>query len=215
MGASPTHAYSTVGTFTVSLTVSDGIVTSAPATATVTIANRPPVASPGGPYGGNRTQPTAFDGSGSSDPDGDALTYAWNFGDGGTGTGPRPSHTYATLGTFTLSLVVSDGFTASAPEATTATIVNRPPVANAGSDTTVQRRSAVTLDGRGSSDPDGTIAAYSWRQVSGPTVTLSGAATSVASFTAPNVVTSLVFELKVTDSDGATAVDQVVVTVVK
>ena len=40
------------------------------------------------------------------------------------------------------------------------------------------------------------------------------AATSVASFTAPNLVTTLVFELRVTDSDGATAVDQVVVTVV-
>jgi chitinase len=115
----------------------------------------------------------------------------------------------------TVTLVVSDGFTASAPETTTVTIVNRAPVANAGADKTVSRRSAVTLDGRGSSDADGTIAAYSWRQVSGPVVTLSGAATSVASFTAPNLVTTLVFELRVTDGDGATAVDQVVVTVVQ
>jgi PKD repeat protein len=214
-GVSPTHAYTSVGTFTVTLSVNDGIATSAPASATVTIANREPIANAGGPYTGNRTQPIALDGSGSSDPDDDPLTYAWNFGDGATGTGPSPTHTYATLGPFTVTLVVSDGFTSSPPATTTVTITNQPPVANAGPDRTVQRRSNVTLDGRGSSDPDGTIAAYSWRQVSGPPVTLSGAATSVASFTAPNQVTTLVFELTVTDNNGATAVDQAVMTVVK
>jgi glucose/arabinose dehydrogenase len=50
-----------------------------------------------------------FDGSGSSDPDGDALTYSWDFGDGSTGTGVKPSHTYTTKGHFTAMLTVSDG----------------------------------------------------------------------------------------------------------
>jgi PKD repeat protein len=49
-----------------------------------------------------------FDGSGSSDPEGAALTYKWTFGDGTTGTGKAPSHTYAAAGTYSVGLTVSD-----------------------------------------------------------------------------------------------------------
>jgi PKD repeat protein len=44
-----------------------------------------------------------------SDEDGDNLSFSWNFGDNGTGTGATPTHVYATAGTFTVSLTVSDG----------------------------------------------------------------------------------------------------------
>ncbi len=50
-----------------------------------------------------------FNASTSSDPDGDALTYTWNFGDTSTGTGVTTSHTFATAGSFTVGLTVSDG----------------------------------------------------------------------------------------------------------
>lgn len=50
-----------------------------------------------------------FNAAGSSDPDGDPLTYAWAFGDAQTGTGVSPSHTYATAGAKTVTLTVSDG----------------------------------------------------------------------------------------------------------
>ncbi|PYP13795.1 MAG: hypothetical protein DMD54_15550, partial [Gemmatimonadetes bacterium] len=62
-------------------------------------ANHPPTAAAGGPYTGVEGAAITFDGSGSSDPDGDQLGYAWNFGDGSTGTGSAPSHTYVGVGT--------------------------------------------------------------------------------------------------------------------
>jgi ELWxxDGT repeat protein len=216
-GASPTHAYATVGTFTVTLIVNDGYADSAPVTATVTITNRAPVAGSGGPYTGLRGVAVGFNGSASSDPDGDPLTYYWTFGDDATGTGANPAHAYSTLGTFTVTLVVNDGFTSSPPATASVTVSNRPPIANAGPDRTVVRKTSVTLDGRASSDPDGTITTYAWRQLAGPTVTISNANTSQPQFTAPNVssTTALTFELKVTDDNGATATDQIVVTVTR
>lgn len=52
---------------------------------------------------------TTFDGTESSDPDGDALTYAWDFGDGSTGAGPTPTHVYSVTGAYAVFLAVSDG----------------------------------------------------------------------------------------------------------
>jgi PKD repeat protein len=217
-GVAPSHAYATLDTFTVTLVVSDGQASSTPATTTVTIANRPPVANAGGPYTGVRRAPVTFNGSGSSDPDGDALTYAWDFGDGTQGMGVTPSHVYATLGTFTVTLVVSDGHVSSAPSTTTVTIANAAPQANAGPDQTVRRLAVVVLDGRSSSDSDGTLAAFAWRQVSGPSVVLISPNTPRTAFVAPLVLFNpvvLEFELKVTDNDGATATDRVRVTVTR
>ncbi len=54
-----------------------------------------------------------FDGRASSDPDGDAITWAWAFGDGGTATGSTASHTYAQPGSYLVELQVSDGRLAS------------------------------------------------------------------------------------------------------
>jgi hypothetical protein len=81
------------------------------ATATVEIyVNCPPVADPNGPYLGEVDTPIIFDGTGSFDPDGDALTYTWDFGDGSTGTSATPSHSYTAAGIYTVCLTVNDGY---------------------------------------------------------------------------------------------------------
>jgi hypothetical protein len=67
-----------------------------------------PFAVPGGPYDGVAGQPVQFDGSGSSDDEGHPLTYEWDFGDGGTSTLAMPTHTYAVVGTYTVTLRVCD-----------------------------------------------------------------------------------------------------------
>jgi hypothetical protein len=50
-----------------------------------------------------------FDGTGSSDLDGDPLSYTWDFGDGSQATGPTATHVYADSGSYLASLTVSDG----------------------------------------------------------------------------------------------------------
>jgi len=86
--------------------------------------NRPPVANAGGPYSGVAGVPILFDGTGSSDPDGDALTYLWRFNDGDHGLGATIMHAYAVGGTYTVSLTVTDGAGAYGESFTTATILS-------------------------------------------------------------------------------------------
>ena len=86
--------------------------------------NLVPTAVPGGPYDASVGSPVTFDGSASSDPEGDPLEYAWDFGDGSNGSGAAPVHAYTSAGSYTVTLVVSDGFSSSAPATTTATVAD-------------------------------------------------------------------------------------------
>jgi len=70
--------------------------------------NKPAIADAGGPYTVTTTQPVQFDGSGSYDSDGTVSAYEWDFGDGARGTGARPTHTYASLGTYVVVLTITD-----------------------------------------------------------------------------------------------------------
>src|SRR5262245_28965690 len=85
--------------------------------------------------------------------------------------------------------------------------VNSLPVANAGSAQTVNSGATVTLNGSASSDPDGTISAYTWTQTAGTAVTLSSPSVAQPTFTAPSVgaSTTLTFSLRVTDDRGASS----------
>ena len=82
---------------------------------------------------------------------------------------------------------------------------NNPPIADAGGDRFGAPAGQFTLDGSASYDPDGDTITYQWEQTSGPTVALSGVATSRASFTA-DLNQTYVFRLTVRDENGASAV---------
>lgn len=78
-------------------------------TATVQIGNNlAPIANAGGPYSSLEGSTVLLSGTGSSDPNGDPLTYAWDFGDGAVGSGPSPSHAFDDNGSYVVTLVVTD-----------------------------------------------------------------------------------------------------------
>ncbi|MGK2875867.1 MAG: PKD domain-containing protein [Nocardioides sp.] len=131
---SPTHVYSTPGTYPVSLTVVDNASASATTTIDVvaTAANQAPTASFA------VACPTAtctFDGSASDDPDGTVVSYAWDFGDGQTGTGAQPTHAYAAAGSYQVRLTVTDdgSATGSTTKTVTVTVPASTPVTHVGS----------------------------------------------------------------------------------
>ena len=214
-GASAAHAYASTGTFTVTLTVNDGRGGSHAASTQVTVggANGNPIARAGGPYSGEIGVPVAFDGSESSDPDGDALTYAWSFGEGGSRTGPIPAYVFAQAGTFTVTLTVNDGRGGTATATVPVSIMapapgeNRNPVARLVAPTSTEAGIAVILDGSSSSDPDNDALSYAWQF--GDDQQGSGVSASHA-WTTPGTYT---VTLTVTDARGAThmAAQQIVV----
>jgi N-acetylneuraminic acid mutarotase/PKD repeat protein/RNA polymerase subunit RPABC4/transcription elongation factor Spt4 len=85
--------------------------------------NTPPVADASGPYTGTAGAAIAFNAGQSGDADGTIVEYRWNFGDGsGYAYSQNPSHTYTTVGTYTVSLQVTDDEGATATDTTQCTV---------------------------------------------------------------------------------------------
>jgi len=111
--------------------------------------------------------PVTFDGSGSTDPGGTIVSYDWDFGDTMVGTGMSTTHTYATAGTYMVTLTVTDDAGATNTATTSIMItatapVNIPPVAMISGPTTGSDGMPVTFNASGSTDVDGTIVSYAW-----------------------------------------------------
>lgn len=122
------HSYGVRGTYTVRVTVTDDDGATGSQTRIVNVGNRAPIANAGGPYTSAEGGTRSFDGTRSSDPDGDVLTYDWDFGDGHRGVGVTPSNRYLDNGTYTVRLTVTDPGGLTNMASTTATVTNVAPV---------------------------------------------------------------------------------------
>ena len=126
-GAVITHTYAASGTYTLVLTVSDGVM-QATDTATATIraadgGNQPPqavIALKAIPKTSNRCH--SFMGGESKDPDGQVVSYAWDLGDQTMRTGLEVEHCYAKAGTYRVTLTVTDNGGATGTATTTVVV---------------------------------------------------------------------------------------------
>lgn len=191
-------------------------------------ANNPPNANAGNDQTVNEGTNVSLNGTGSSDPDMDTLSFAWSQIGGPTVTltgantatpsfvAPQVTATTA----LTFRLTVDDGNGGTDTDDVVINVLNvvapnNPPNANAGADFSVDEGDPGSLNGSASSDPDLDALTFSWAQVGGPAVTLGGANTATPTFTAPMVAatTTMTFRLTVNDGRGGTDTDDIVVTV--
>ena len=218
------------GSYTVKFSVSDGRGGSIVDQFTVVVnnTNRPPVASVSPVQAGSFSEGSevVFDGSSSSDPDGDTLTYSWSVSPSfpvGSAVMSQvvlvsPEQLPGENAVYTVTLGVRDGgsLTSSATAAFISLDINNPPTAIAGSDQSVEEGSTVTIDGSASEDPDfGDQLAYTWILPEG--IEADNTSDPTLSFLAPDVPWGTeelyVFWLTVTDILGAAASDTVSVAV--
>jgi len=218
------------GSYTVKFSVSDGRGGSVIDQFAVSVndINRAPVASISPVDWGNVSEGSevAFDASGSTDPDGDALIYFWSVSPAFSienAIGPQvtfvaPEQLSGQQTEYTVTLVVRDpgSLTSTVTAAFAVSDINHPPVADAGAEQSVQEGSTVTLDGSACEDQDlGDQLTYTWILPGG--VQAEGLSEPILSFVAPDVPwgseRQYTFSLTVSDLGGAEASDTVTVTV--
>lgn len=165
------------------------------------------------------TSSTTLNGLASS-PNGSITAYNWTKSSGGSVTLQNENTANLQLsalleGIYQFQFAVTDNIGLTCSDNTSVTVVapaNNPPTANSGPNRTLTLpTNSLTINGSGF-DSDGTITNYSWNKNSGPSVTISGA--NNPNLQLSNLVEGVyVFRLTVTDDDGATATDNVTITV--
>ncbi|NQV71549.1 hypothetical protein HQ496_00400 [bacterium] len=140
------------------------------------ISNQPPVADAGADDSVVAGSGATLDGSASSDPDGDTLTYEWTEGGNVLGnTASLAVGPFTAVGTHTYTLTVDDGNGESDSDTVSIVVTNDPPVAEAGPTQVGIAGQNFTLDASASSDPNGHVLSFLWSTGSVTATTQSGA----------------------------------------
>jgi PKD repeat protein len=164
-GSTAQKTFTTQGPHTVQLRVTDSSGTPAIATRTVDVGNRAPTAAfgyaPAAPSTGVEVTLT----SSSSDPDGSIASYGWDLDGNGTygdAAGSETHATFATPGSHTVGLQVTDDSGASDVATVTIAVSNRAPTAAFGFSPSAPQSGELVTFTSTSSDPDGSIASLAW-----------------------------------------------------
>jgi subtilisin-like proprotein convertase family protein len=211
-GASPTanFTYSAAGDVTVTLRVTDDAGDSATHAETVHVTRAPVASFTATPNPTPLNQAVSFNGSASSDPDGQPLTkFEWDLDGNGsfetdTGTTPTASRSFAVNGTTAVKLRVTDAAGATGTHTVNVVASNGVPFAalSAAPNPAVAGQS-VLLDASASNDPDGTIVKYDWDLDGNGTFESTTGAVPTRSHAYPNPG-SFSVGVRVTDNDGST-----------
>src|SRR5438876_570513 len=156
----PSHTYSTGGSYTVTLTVTDN--QGAPNTVTHSVAPSQPNQPPTAAFTASCPTLTCSFTDQSSDPDGTIATWDWDFGDGSTPVTTRnPSHTYSAGGSYTVTLTVKDNQNASSSPVSHTVQVTAPNQPPSAAFTSSCNGLACSFSDQ-SSDPDGSVTSWQW-----------------------------------------------------
>jgi hypothetical protein len=219
----PTITPDVAGDYVLELVVNNGTLTSAPSETVVSTIYAPPVANPGSTQSVNVGSVATLDGGNSKSSGGASLTYKWSLIGVPAGSAAQlndsasqsPAFTLDKRGVYIAQLIVNDGHTDSAPETVAVTSANRAPIANAGPAQSPVVGAVVTLDGTGSTDPDGYPLEYQWRFTSipnGSSATLGGTTSAHPTFIG-DIIGTYTAELVVSDGLLTSAPATVTITV--
>jgi PKD repeat protein len=164
VGSGPTgsHPYAAPGRYTVKLKVTNDAGQTATVTHSVTVDAPPKALFSVSPTATTTGSAVAFNASSSSDDVGTITDYSWSFGDGTRANGPTASHSYASPGTYTVGLTVTNDAGQSTSSSQTVSVYSAPVASFSIAPGFALPGAAVVFNAGSSSDPGGAITAYSW-----------------------------------------------------
>src|SRR5690349_7296554 len=218
--AQPSFLVDKAGTYVAQLGVSDGTNTRLSSVIVSTL-NAPPVAHAGATQFVKVGTSVRLNGSGSTDTDGDTLTYAWTILSKPAGSAAALSNAAAITPKFTadvdgdyiVALTVNDNHGNTSTDSVKISTTQTAPIADAGPNQKAAPGTVVQLNGSNSSDPDGNVLNFAWSfltKPAGSNAALSDVSASNPSFTA-DLPGTYILQLVLNDGHGNSSVDSVLI----